>query len=170
MTSLCVLLAVAAKFDLETLQLDVVNVFVLANLDKTLFMYILPEFSKNGKVLQLNRALYSLCRSFLLWQQKLTNKLKWLDFKKIPQEPYVLQKDGIIGFFYVDDIVFIYKKNKEDEITRIKKSLKQRLTIKEVSKLKWFLGLYMVQNCSKQTIWLSQKAYILKICSELLSY
>lgn len=90
MTSLCVLLAVAAKFDLETLQLDVVNVFVLANLDKTLFMYILPEFSKNGKVLQLNRTLYGLRRSFLLWQQKLTNKLKWLDFKKIPQEPYVL--------------------------------------------------------------------------------
>ncbi len=36
--SLPVLLAVVAKFDLETLQLDAVNTFVNADLDKTVFM------------------------------------------------------------------------------------------------------------------------------------
>ena len=57
MTSLHVLLAVAAKFDLETLQLNMVNTFVHANLDKTLFMRMPPGFNKNGKVLQLNQVL-----------------------------------------------------------------------------------------------------------------
>ena len=77
-----------------------------------------------------------------------------------------MQKDGIICFFYIDNIVFVYKKDREDEVAQIKELFKQRLTIKEVGKLKWFLGLHVVQNHSKRTIWLSQKAYISKICSK----
>ena len=102
-TSLRVLLAVAAKFDLETLQLDAVNAFVHADLDETLFMRMPPGYGENGKVLRLNKALYGLRRSSLLWQQKLTKEMERLGFKTIPQEPCVVQKDGIIGFFYVDD-------------------------------------------------------------------
>ena len=71
----------------------------------------LPKYSKNGKVSRLNKALYGLQRSFLLWQQKLTNNTKKLSFQEIPQKPCVVQKNSIIGFFYVDDIVFAYKIN-----------------------------------------------------------
>lgn len=152
MTSLRILLAVAAKFNLETLQLDTVNGFVHADLDETVFMRMPSGFGENGKVLRLNCVLYGLRQSTLFWQQKLTGKMKRLGFKEIPQEPCVVQKDRIICFFYVDDIVFAYKKDKEDEVTQIKKLLKQRLTIKEVGELKWFLDFYMMQNRSKRTI------------------
>ena len=128
--------------------------FMHANLDKIMFMCISLRFTKNGKVLQLNWALYGFCQSPLLWQQKLTGEIKRLSFKKIPQKLCVAQKNRIIYFFYVNDIVVAYKREKEDEVTQIKKSLKQRLTIKKVSKLKWFLDLYVMQNCSKWTIWL----------------
>lgn len=77
-----------------------------------------------------------------------------------------MQKDGIICFFYVDDIVFAYKEDKKDEVKQIQKALEQRLTIKEVGELKWFLDLHIVRNRSKRTVWLSQKAYIAKICNE----
>lgn len=60
MTSLRVLLAIVAKFNLETLQLDAVNAFVHVDLDETVFMHMPPGFSKNGKVLRLNCALYGL--------------------------------------------------------------------------------------------------------------
>ena len=110
-TSLHILLAVAAKFNLETLQLDAVNAFVHADLDETVFMRMPPGYLQSGKVLKLNKALYGLRRSPLLWQQKLTNEMKKLGFKEIPQEPCVVQKDEIIGFFYVDDIVFAFKKD-----------------------------------------------------------
>lgn len=136
MTSLRVLLALIAKFDLETLQFDAVNTFVHANLDKMVFMRMPPEYNKNRKVLRLNRALYGLRRSPLLWQKKLTYELKRLRFKEIPQEPCVVQKDRIIGFFYVDDIVFAFKKDKKDKVKRIQESLEQKLTIKEVGELK----------------------------------
>ena len=167
-TSLRILLAVAAKFDLETLQLDAVNAFVHANLDETVFMRIPPGYLQSGKVLKLNKALYGLRRSPLLWQQKLTNKMKKLGFKEIPQEPCVVQKDGIIGFFYVDDIVFAFKKDRDDEVKKIVESLSQVLTIKVVGELKWFLELHVIRNRTKRTIWLSQKAYIMKICNEFI--
>ena len=89
-TSLRVLLALVTKFDLETLQLDAVNAFVHADLDEIVFMRMPPGYGKQSKVLKLNRALYGLRRSPLLWQQKLTNEMKKLGFEKIPQEPCVV--------------------------------------------------------------------------------
>ena len=107
-TSLRVLLALAAKFDLEMLQLDAVNAFVHAELDETVFMRMPPGYSEQSKVLRLNKALYGLRRSPLLWLQKLTNKTTKLGFEKIPHEPCIVQKDGIICFFYLEDIVFAF--------------------------------------------------------------
>ncbi len=65
-TSLRVLLAQVAKFDLKTLQLDAVNAFVNVDLDKTVFMRMPPGYSEHGKILKLNRALYGLLRFLLL--------------------------------------------------------------------------------------------------------
>ncbi len=81
--------------------------------------------------------------------------MKKLGFKEILKEPWIVQKDGIIGFFYVDDIVFAFKKEQTDKVNQIIESLPQALTIKVVGELKWFLGLQVIRNRSKQTIWLS---------------
>lgn len=113
-----------------------VNVFVHADLDKTVFMHMLPEYKKNGMVLHLNKAFYDLQWFSFLWQQKLTKKIEKLGFKTIPQELYMVQKDGIIGFFYVDNIVFIYKKDWANKVKCIRELLQQRLMIKKISKLK----------------------------------
>ncbi len=82
-TSLLVLLALVAKFDLKTPQLDAVNAFVHADLGKTVFIRMSLEFGEHGKVLKLNKALYGLRWSLLLWQQKLTDEMKKLGFEKI---------------------------------------------------------------------------------------
>ena len=105
-----------AKFDLETLQLDAVIAFVHADLDESVYMRMPPGFSEQGKVLTLTKALYGLQRSPLLWQQKLTDEMKKLGFEEIPQEPCIVQKDGIICFFYVDDIVFAFRKDQSSEV------------------------------------------------------
>lgn len=59
--SLRILLAVAAKFGFKTLQLDLVNAFIYANWDKTIFIRMFLEYVQSSKVLKLNKALYSLC-------------------------------------------------------------------------------------------------------------
>ena len=147
-----VLLALVAKFDLETLQLDAVNAFVHADLDETVFMRMPPGYGEQGKVLKLNRALYGLRRSPLLWQQKLTDEMKKLGFKEIPQEPCVVQKNGIIGFFYVDDIVFAFKQDQRNEVEKTVASLSKALTIERKGELKWFLGLHVIRDRSKRVL------------------
>ena len=167
-TSLRVLLALTAKFDLKTLQLNAVNAFVHAELlDKTVFMRMPPSYTEQGKVLKLNKALYGLRQSLLLWQQKLTNEMKKLGYAEIPQEPCIVQKNGVICFFYVDNIVFAYRKEQSDEVKRTIASLSEALTLEDKSELKWFLGLNVIRNRATRTMWLSQKVYILKICTDL---
>ncbi len=53
-TSLHVLVTLVAWFDLKTLQLEAVNAFVNADLDKTVFMRMPPGYDKKCKVLKLN--------------------------------------------------------------------------------------------------------------------
>ena len=45
--------------------------------------------------------------------------------------------------------------------------LSESLTLEVKGELKWFLGLHIIRNRTKRALWLSQKAYISKICSEL---
>ncbi len=126
-----------------------------------------PEYGEQGKVLKLNRALYGLRRSPPLSKQKLTDEMKKLGFEKILQEPSMVQKNGIICFFYMDDIVFAFKKDHRDEIERTVSSLSKALTIERKGELKCFLGLHVIRNRSKRALWLLHKAYIMKICNDL---
>ena len=117
-TSLRVLLALVAKFDLETLQLDAVNKFMNADLNETVLLKMPPRYGKYSKVLKRNRALYGLRLSPLLWKQEPTDEMKKLGFEEIPQELCLVQKNGIICFFYMDDIVFAFKENQRDEVKK----------------------------------------------------
>ena len=133
------------------------------------FMRMPPGYAKQGKVLKLNKALYGLQQSPLLWQQKLTNEMKKAGYSEILQEPCIVQKNRIICFFYVDDIVFAYWKKQSDKVKKTIASLSESLTLEDKGELKWFLGLNVIWNQLNQTMWLSQKAYISKICSNLAS-
>ena len=53
-TFLRVLLVFTAKFDIETIQFNTVNTFVHLDLNKIVFVYMLPRYGENGKVLHLN--------------------------------------------------------------------------------------------------------------------
>ena len=62
--------------------------------------------------------------------------MKKLDFEQISQWTYIIQKNGFIGFFYINDIVFIFKKHQANEVRKIVKLLLQALTITVVGDLK----------------------------------
>ncbi len=126
-----------------------------------------PGYGEQSKVLKLKKALYGLRRSPLLLQQKLTDQIKKLGFEATSQEPFLVQKTAIFYFFYMDNIVFAFKKDQCDEVERTVASLSKSLTIERKEELKWFLGLHMIHDCSKRALLLSQKAYILKICNDL---
>ena len=90
------LIAITARFDLELLQYDAVNAFVNARLEEDMFMKMPLGHRRNGTILKLNKPLYGLRRSPLLWQTELTQTLKKLGLEPIPHEPCCFIKGGII--------------------------------------------------------------------------
>ena len=61
-TTFRTLIAITAKFDLETIQIDIVNIFIHYNLNKVVYIKLPPRFNKGktNKVLRLRKALYRL--------------------------------------------------------------------------------------------------------------
>jgi len=165
-TAFRTLMAITAKFDLETTQLDAVNAFVHCDLDEVVYMKMPPGFTKQGKVLRLRKALYGLRRSPLLWQKNLTSSLRDLGFKEVPQEPCVMLNGSIIVFFYVDDIVFCYRKKEEEKANELIRKLQKRFNIQPLGDLKWFLGIHVLRDRRQRQLWLSQQAFIEKIANQ----
>jgi hypothetical protein len=160
------LMAISAEYDLELEQMDAVNAFVHCDLDELVFMRMPPGFESYGTVLKLRKALYGLRRSPLLWQQHLTQTLRDLGFKTIPEEPCVMLKDGVIVFFFVDDIIWAYRKERVAEARKAMASLQQKYNMTVLGEPKWFLGIHIIRNRAKRTIWLTQDAYIDKIAHQ----
>ena len=167
-TTFRTLMAMTAHFDLETHQLDAVNAFVNCDLDESVYMRLPPGFDKPGKVLLLQKALYGLRRSPLLWQKRLTDIFVNLGFEPIPQEPCVAVKERMIVFYYVDDIVFVYRKESKPLADRAVEELKRQFEMTDCGDLKWFLGVHVVRDRQKRQLWLSQSSYIEKIANQFL--
>ena len=135
--------------------MDAINAFVNCDLDEVVYMRLPPGFKKPGKVLLLNKALYRLRQSPLLWQKKLTDVFVNLGFELVPQEPCVAIKGGVIVFYYVDDIVFVYRKQDKPVAVEAINSLKKQFDMTDCSKLKWFLGIHVLRDRQRRLLWLS---------------
>lgn len=157
------LIAIAARFDLELIQYDAVNAFVNATIDEDIFMRMPPGHRKAGTHLKLNKALYGLRKSPLLWQRELTKTLKALGFQPVPHEPCCFTKDGAIIFFYVDDIVVAFHKSVSREAQEAIDRLKSKYQLTGGHDLQWFLGIEIIRDRKRGLIWLSQSSYIDKI-------
>ncbi|KAM4062573.1 reverse transcriptase (RNA-dependent DNA polymerase) [Hirsutella rhossiliensis] len=138
------LMALAAEYDLELDQMDAINAFVNCPLEEeeVVFMKMPPGFERRGKVLRLRKALYGLRRPPLLWQQHLTASLENLGCKTVPQEPCVMMKGAVIVFFYVDDIIWAYRKKDQQVATEAISGLQQRYKMSILGEPKWFLGIH----------------------------
>jgi hypothetical protein len=124
-----------------------------------------PGYRRTGTILKLNKALYGLRKSPLLWQKELNRTIKQLGFEPVPHEPCCFMKNGIIMFFYVDDIVFAYRKHQMDIVRGLVDQLQQKYTLTGGEPLQWFLGIEILRDREEKLIWLSQSSYIDKIAN-----
>jgi hypothetical protein len=156
-------MAIAARFDLELIQYDVVNAFVNAELEEEVYMRLPPGYRKPGVILQLQRALYGLRQAPLLWQKHFTSTLILIGFTPVPHEPCCYTLKGVLIFFYVDDIVLAFEKGNQALVDQISAQLKKTYTLTGGKTLQWFLGIEIIRNREKGLIWLSQAEYAEKI-------
>jgi hypothetical protein len=108
-----------------------------------------------------------ICRFWEMSRQKnLTSSLKELGFKEVPQEPCVMLNGGVVVFFYVDDIVFCYRKKDEERTKQVIRELQREYEMNILGELKWFLGIHVLRDRRQRKLWLSQEAYIEKIANQ----
>ena len=119
-TSIRLLLSVAAAFDFEIEQMDVKTTFLHRDLEEEIYMKQPEGFMVKGKkelVCRLKKSLYGLKQSPRMWYQKFDTYIRGLGFTRSKEDHCVYFK--LIGdhfiylVLYVDDMLLIgnHKKN-----------------------------------------------------------
>lgn len=164
------LLAVSAAQRWEVHQMDVHNAFLYGDLEEEIYMQLPQGFKsdKPNQVCRLRKSLYGLKQAPRCWFAKLSNAL--LAFGSVQ-----IQEDhSLFTFFddnkniclyiliYVDD--FIIAGNDISVIQRFKNYLHKCFKMKDLGKLKYFLGLEIARG--PDGIFVSQRKYALDIITE----
>jgi hypothetical protein len=136
-----------------------------AELNEDVYMKMPPGHRKSGTILKLRKALYGLRQSPLLWQRALTQTLRTLGFQPVPHEPCCFAKDGVLLFFYVDDITLAFKEKNRQTALELIAQLQTRYKLTGGDNLQWFLGIEILRDRDKKLIYLSQSSYIEKIAN-----
>ncbi|XP_074306524.1 uncharacterized protein LOC141641774 [Silene latifolia] len=168
MVTIRAFLTVAAVNNWELHQMDVHNAFLHGDLDEEVYMRLPPGFSrgKEGKVCRLKKSLYGLRQAPRCWFAKLTAALKDFGFVQSYSDYslFSFARDTVRLFvlIYVDDLVIAG--NDSAAITKFKSYLGECFHMKDLGKLKYFLGLEVSR--SREGIYLSQRKYALDIIAE----
>lgn len=164
-----ILMAITAKWDLETRQLDAVNAFTNGHLDEEVYVDWPPGFSgPDDHILQLLKALYGLRRSPLLWLKELSTFLKSQGLSPVIEDSciWVSQTGNFLVFFYVDDIVVLWPREHAKEAHGFIDIIKAKYEMNDLGELRWFLGIKVVRDRANHLLWLSQSDYIEKIAAK----
>jgi hypothetical protein len=159
------LIALAARWDLEIRQLDAVNAFPNSELDEEVYVELPDGFKISGKVGRLLRALYGLRRSPLLWQKLLSGALTELGLQAGQEEPCLFLDNHLIVFFFVDDIAYMYRACDQAIADEFRDNLATRFKIRDLGELRWFLGIRVARDRSQRRLWLCQDSYIESIAA-----
>lgn len=164
-----VAIAVMAQFDLECKQLDITNAFLnasLEELDQTIHCELPDGFKKDGKIVELEKALYGLRESPQLWFKEFSRTLKGLGLEPNPEDPCLWQdsEKRIMVLFYVDDILVLYNKKDERAGKRVIEGITTRYEARMEGDIEWFLGIRVKRDRSARKAWLIHDSYIEKTC------
>ena len=147
-------MAIAGSFDLEFCQLDAVTAFLNRKIHPHKPVYVeLPDGARiPGMVAQLNRALYGLKDSPLLWYKEFSSTLEELGLQKSREEPCLFTNDWLMVIFYVDDVLLLYRREDKEKALEFKKKLVEKYEIRDEGEVKWFLGIRVIRDRQQRKI------------------
>ncbi|KAA3482589.1 Retrovirus-related Pol polyprotein from transposon TNT 1-94 [Gossypium australe] len=167
-TTVRLLLAIAASKNWYLHQLDINNAFLHGDLSEEVYMLLPSGFNSStpNMVCKLQKSLYGLKQASLQWFSKLTSAVTSLDYIQSSSDFSLFIKKDVVSFtallVYVDDVILAG--DNLDEIARVKAFLDSTFTIKDLGDLKYFLGLEVAR--SSAGIHLCQRKYALDILSD----
>ncbi|KAL3821238.1 hypothetical protein ACJIZ3_007143 [Penstemon smallii] len=165
-SSIRILLALVAQFDLELAQLDVKTAFLHGDLDEEIYMCQPEGFKAAGKerlVCKLQRSLYGLKQSPRQWYLRFYQFMKVQNFTRSNFDHCVYfrkLKDGtfIYLLLYVDDMLIASKSSVE--IAKLKAQLQNEFEMKDLGEAKKILGMEITRERSTGIVWLTQMQYL----------
>lgn len=164
LTSLRVMLQKAAQENLLLHQMDVKTAYLHAPIDHEIYIEQ-PEGYEEGKglVCKLEKSLYGLKQSGRNWNRVLHDCLTENGFRQNPADHCVYAKETIHGkaiiIIWVDDLIIAA--SNEEVMKDVKKMLSENFKMKDLGKLKHFLGIHFTQSDGHVTM--SQEEYANKI-------
>ena len=162
LTTIQVLLALAANRDWSLWQMHVKNAFLHGELDREIYMGQPMGFQSEDHpehVCKLKKALYGLRQAPRAWYGKIAEFLTHSGYSVTSADSslFVKAKGGrtAIVLVYVDDLIITG--DCEEENLQTKKNLSVRFQMKELGQLNHFLGLEI--DCTQNGIFLHQQKY-----------
>ncbi|CAM8921688.1 unnamed protein product [Rhodiola kirilowii] len=169
LTSIRLLISLAASHHWPLHQLDIKNAFLHGDLQEPIYMEQPPGFVAQGesaKVCYLHKSLYGLKQSPRAWFSTFTAAVEKFGMEKSKSDHSVFYKQSgngiILLVVYVDDIVITG--NNSEGIDSLKGFLQTQFNTKDLGRLRYFLGVEVSR--SKKGIVLSQRKYVLDLLSE----
>ncbi|XP_057999352.1 uncharacterized protein LOC131178413 [Hevea brasiliensis] len=162
-------LVVAATKNWELHQMDVQNAFLHGDLEEEVYMKIPPGFASQSprKVCKFRKSLYSLRQAPRCWFAKLTASLKAYEFEQSYSDYSLFTfRAGTVQLnvlIYVDDLII--SSNDVSAVQKFKNYLSRCFHMKDLGKLKFFLGIEVARNSNG--IFLCQRKYALDVISEV---
>ena len=167
MTSIRLLIHIAAQKGLNIHQMDVKSAYLNAPIDKEIYVQQPQGFEINDKdgkplVWKLKKSLYGLKQSGRNWNETLNMHLSEQGFKQSINDPCIYCKISSIDCSYmyllanVDDLLIFGRY--ESEIDRIKLKLDSTFKMKDLGEIKYYLGIEF--EVKTDSILMSQTKYI----------
>lgn len=169
MSSIRVVLGLAASLDLEVEQLDVKTAFLHGDLEEEIYMDQPEGFKVKGKenlVCQLKKSLYGLKQAPRQWYKKFDSFMIDHGYQRTNSDHCVFVKrfdDGefIILLLYVDDMLIVGQNS--EKISKLKPEMKKYFAMKDLGPAKHILGMSIRRDRKEHKLWLSQEKYIEKV-------
>ena len=174
--TIMIVLAIAATEDMEIETADVGNAYLLADIDKEIYMElprILWDDPKKPKYVRLLKALYGLKQAGELWNETINKFLVSIGFKRCLSDVclYVHSDTDSPHLYicvYVDDILIAAVR--QEDIDWVKGELVREFKkMKLPGPIKRFLGLEFKRDREHRTILVTQEEYIRKIVKKNLT-
>ncbi|CAI5469167.1 unnamed protein product [Closterium sp. Yama58-4] len=169
MTTLRVLLHVAAQRDYELHSLDFSIAFLQGSLHEEIWLRRPPGFTGSfppGTQWSLRRPVYGLRQAPREWHDTLRTTLAALGFAPSTADPSLfLRTDTSLPPFYilvyVDDLVFATADT--EALAHVKSELQKRHTCTDLGELRSYLGLQITRDRARRTITLTQSHMVQQI-------
>ena len=163
------ILVIAAKEDLEILQMDFDTAFLNGFLEEEVDMDQPQGFVIGDPkllVCKLKKSIYGLKQAARVWYLAVRKLLESFGWKVTSIDMCLFIKTSKTGkimllALYVDDTAIVVHKDDVEEWNHDKELIKKQFKIKDIGELFWILNMKVIRDRIKKKITLSQEAYVL---------